>query len=321
MIEKENSYSKLTFRSIELSPLVFGIGSFKYSDNQNLCNKITPRRFNAQEKMNKEPQKNSFQLEYNSKDFKTHLLSNSNSIFNSKSNENIFDLKYAPRLDFNLSSSYLNSNKTFIKDNSEPTQKCTECPAPVQSPLLKRKRIRMIKKFDKNNFKIKIPWNQSPRKVDESSIFTLAKVVPKQKNSRIKEKKKTPSHLKSKKNYSEINEGKPLFPKLKKNLKNYLGNLNNTESFFESAIGNQINRRNPNSIITIKRYCIKKVPQEFKEYVEKSFVDMQEINQIPEEISQFNLKTFSNQLISFNNFTVIELKNLKNTLAGKFSLI
>jgi len=179
----------------------------------------------------------------------------------------------------------------------------------------------MIKKFDKNNFKIKIPWNQSPRKVDESSIFTLAKVVPKQKNSRIKEKKKTPSHLKSKKNYSEINEGKPLFPKLKKNLKNYLGNLNNTESFFESAIGNQINRRNPNSIITIKRYCIKKVPQEFKEYVEKSFVDMQEINQIPEEISQFNLKTFSNQLISFNNFTVIELKNLKNTLAGKFSLI
>ena len=316
MLDKENSYSKLNFNSYELSPLILGYPSFQNPEIQKLVLKATPRRFNAEEKTSINTQYNSLQTTVNTTEFKSQIFTKGSSIFDSKFNDIIEKNKQLPNLNFKMNSSILNSNKEVDKECKDEIFRCKDDISTDHKSILKRKRIKLANNKSKNNLlRIRIPKIKSPVKKETRTLFKFAKYDKKEKHFKSIDEK-IPINL-NLKNIKEKNVEKSFLPKIKKHLKNYLANSNNNEIYFESALGNQTNRRNPKSIITIKRYWIKKVPKEFKDYVEKTFDNKHNINELSDNTSQFYLKSFNSHLITFNNFTVIESKNFKNTTESK----
>jgi hypothetical protein len=182
---------------------------------------------------------------------------------------------------------------------------------PFDEPLLKRKRECSKSLFEQTEREFSFTTFSRINNV------TVQNVLPNEAKEKMMEEKEknhvNPRSSKRNRGPSQKITLSSFLPQITKSLNNYLKNDGINDGVFEPLINYENRRRNPNSIVTIDRYNVKKVPQEFKDYVFKTFGNMNESEQLTEGEFYSEMKSLKNEVSSIQDFFMFESNNFINT--------
>ena len=297
MIEGENSYSKLKFQSSTLSPLLMQNGSNKKTDFQTQENNINIPQLNDPIIINK------FDDTINPKLYSRYQQFRFNSMNNTDTNLRFGNqrkgiLDEIPMTQINLKSSIFKEIKEKESSQSKNIENllfCNETFSALEIPLIESKRELEVPKFNNYEKKSRIHF----RIIKKISSFRKLYKNTGENGIKFKIIKK-----------NKVKNNKVLFNWIKNPLRNYLNNFKNKEAIFETSLGSQNFRKNRESLITIQKKSIKKVPVKFKEYVRKTFPDLKELELPAKSIIKGRIKK---EMTYINNYEIIKPNNSKNT--------
>jgi len=310
MMTGENSYSKLYYQSTSLSPLLLGKTSFQKTQPFIQDILISTNKFNEEGKNEDFPKIGTLIHGSHKQTIKTSFFNKDHSILNpiAQSNKQLQPLVPVSSL---FPRSIIFQGKTVSNSKEmENLLNCQETLLPLDESLHKNRK-------DSDCLLEESYRELSFSKLSRSNNNTVQNEFQDEAKEKIMEKKQenqtTSRSSKRKKSLPEKIILNSFFPQITKSLNNYLKNVGIIDGVFEPIIYHENRRRNPKSIVTIDRYNIKKVPQEFKDYMSKTFEEMNESEPLTEGEFYSQCKYLKTEVSSINDFFMLELNNFNNT--------